>query len=101
MLRVSPPAPGEPALTFSLDGQPCRALPGETIAAALYAAGIRAWRRSRYGDPRGLLCGMGICYECLVTVDGTPGLRACQVEVREGMLVETNLVERGLADARA
>lgn len=102
MLRINhPPAPGEQSLTFSLDGRPCNALPGETIAAALFAAGIRGWRRSRHGDLRGLLCGMGVCYDCLVTVDGTPGLRACQVEVREGMAVETNLVERGPTDAGA
>ena len=101
MLRISSPTPGEPALTFSLDGQHFRALPGETIAAALYAAGKRAWRRSRHGDARGLLCGMGVCYDCLLTVDGTPGLRACQVEVREGMRVETNFSGPGPGDAGA
>lgn len=76
--------------TFTLDGTPYQAQPGETIAAALYAAGVRAWRRSRAGDLRGLLCGMGICFDCLVTVDGVANQRACQVLVRDGMVVVTN-----------
>jgi predicted molibdopterin-dependent oxidoreductase YjgC len=84
------------AFFLTVDGKPVRAMPGETLAAALYAAGIRAWRRSRQGDPRGLLCGMGVCYDCLVTVDGVPGQRACQVEVRPGMVVSTGL--RGKID---
>jgi len=87
-------AAGEPGFHFWLDGTPIQALPGDTLASALYAAGIRAWRRARPGDERGLLCGMGVCFDCLVTVDGMPGQRACQVLARPGMKVETNL-ERG------
>jgi len=77
--------------TFTLDGAPVDALPGDTIASALYAAGIRAWRRARPGDERGLLCGIGLCFDCLVTVDGAANLRACLVAARPGMKVETNL----------
>lgn len=80
-------------LHFTLDGTPLTAYPGDTIAAALYANGLRAWRRSRSGELRGMFCGIGVCYECLVTVDGVSGLRACQVEVHEGMAVQTNLLE--------
>jgi predicted molibdopterin-dependent oxidoreductase YjgC len=81
------------AFTIIVDEKPIFTFPGETLSAALYAAGIHAWRRSRQGEPRGLLCGMGICYECLVTVNGKPGQRACQVEVRPGMIVNTDLQE--------
>ncbi len=88
-LRYLTPSSGW--LHFTLDGEPYPALPGETLAAALYDAGKRAWRRARNGESRGLLCGMGICFDCLVTVDGQAGLRACQMLVREGMAVTTNL----------
>ena len=91
--RFGPTA--EPTLIFTVDGEPLSACPGDTIAAALYAAGRRAWRRSRPGDLRGLLCGIGVCFDCLVTVDGAPGQRACQVEVRDGMAVETNIAGEG------
>jgi predicted molibdopterin-dependent oxidoreductase YjgC len=80
-----------PTITFTLDGEPIPACEGDTIAAALYAIGKRAWRRSRYGDERGLLCGIGYCFDCLVTVDGRPDIRACQTLVIEGMVVTTNL----------
>ena len=63
------------------------AIEGETVAAALTAAGITALRRTRGGEPRGVFCGMGVCHECLVTVDARPGQRACMTEVREGMSV--------------
>jgi predicted molibdopterin-dependent oxidoreductase YjgC len=80
-----------PTITFSVDGVSLTAYEGDTVAGALYAAGRRAWRRSRYGDERGLLCGIGYCFDCLVSVDGKPEQRACQVQVKEGMVVRTNL----------
>jgi hypothetical protein len=56
------------------------------VGAALVDAGIRSWRTTRRnGRPRGLFCGIGICYDCLITVDGTPNQRACLVPVAEGM----------------
>jgi predicted molibdopterin-dependent oxidoreductase YjgC len=78
-------------LHFSFDGQLLLARQGDTIASALYAAGIRSWRRSRSGDQRGLLCGIGVCFDCLLSVDGVANLRACQVLVTDGMQVATNL----------
>ena len=57
------------------------------MAAALTAAGVTALRRSRGGEARGIFCGMGVCHECLVTVDGRPGQRACMTGVRDGMAV--------------
>ncbi len=80
-----------PTITFSVDGESIPAYTGDTIAGALYAIGRRAWHRSRYGDERGVLCGIGYCFDCLVTVDGRPDLRACQTLVKEGMIVTTDL----------
>lgn len=74
---------------LSFDGEMVEALPGETLAAALAAAGILAFRRTEKGTPRGLWCGMGACFDCIVTVDGKPGQRACLVKARDGMVVES------------
>ena len=70
---------------LSFDGREIEGLPGETIAAALGAAGITAMRSARSGAPRGPFCGMGVCFDCLVTVDGRPSQRACLTKVAAGM----------------
>jgi sarcosine oxidase subunit alpha len=76
-------------LTFTFDGKPVPALAGDTIGSALYAAGRRTFSRSfKYHRPRGLLCCAGQCPNCLVAVDGAPGVRACTEPVREGARVE-------------
>ncbi len=72
-----------------VDGAPVPAYPGETIAGVLLAAGWRAWRTTRRGQPRGVFCGIGLCFDCLVTVDGIPNVRACMTQVTQGMVVET------------
>ena len=70
---------------ITFDGRPIRVVEGQTIGAALTAAGIRAWRTTRLdGRPRGLFCGIGVCFDCLVTVNEQPSLRACLVEARPG-----------------
>jgi D-hydroxyproline dehydrogenase subunit alpha len=74
-------------VTIHFDGRPIAALEGETIAAALSAAGIVAFRRTASGAPRGLYCGMGACFDCVVTVDGRIGQRACLTKVADGMQV--------------
>jgi glycine/D-amino acid oxidase-like deaminating enzyme len=71
------------------DGRPISALPGETVAAALSAAGVLAFRRTASGAERGLWCGMGACFDCLVTIDGKPNQRACLAKVTPGMAVES------------
>jgi predicted molibdopterin-dependent oxidoreductase YjgC len=81
---------GEP-FTFTFDGEVITAHPGETIAAALIAAGKTRFRISRTGTPRGFYCGMGVCFECLVTVDAVPNRQACMTEARPGMVVETSI----------
>jgi predicted molibdopterin-dependent oxidoreductase YjgC len=80
---------GEP-FCFTLDEQPIEAFPGETIAAALLATGIRTLRRTeKMNAPRGVFCGMGVCFDCLIIVDGRPHLRACLTEAKPGMRVTT------------
>jgi sarcosine oxidase subunit alpha len=76
-------------VAFSFDGKPVTALGGDTIGSALYAAGRRTFSRSfKYHRRRGLMCCSGHCPNCLVAVDGAPGVRACTEPVREGMRVE-------------
>lgn len=76
------------ALTFDGVGIPARA--GETIAAALLAAGVRVFRTMpRSGEARGGYCMVGRCSDCLVLVDGRPSVRACVTPVRAGMRVST------------
>jgi glycine/D-amino acid oxidase-like deaminating enzyme len=77
--------PAGRSITIRFDGAPVPALEGETIAAALSAAGIVAFRRTASGAPRGLHCGMGACFDCVVTVDGRIGERACLTKVADGM----------------
>jgi predicted molibdopterin-dependent oxidoreductase YjgC len=78
--------PGGGMLTF--DGRPIPVRQGQSIAGALLAAGIRSWRTTRAeGRPRGLFCGIGVCFDCLVTVNGRSSLRACLVEARPGDVV--------------
>jgi D-hydroxyproline dehydrogenase subunit gamma len=62
---------------------------GTMLAAALYGVEQFTFRRSEGGEPRGALCGMGICFECRVTIDQRPNCRSCQVVVRDGMVIET------------
>ena len=76
-------------VTLILDGAPVRAASGATVAAAIMNAGTTTFRQSVTGEARGPLCGMGICWECRVTVDGRPHVRACMERVREGMDVQT------------
>jgi D-hydroxyproline dehydrogenase subunit gamma len=76
-----------PALTLTLDGRAVTAHEGESVAAVLLAEGEVATRTTVGGSPRGVFCGMGVCFDCLVVVDGVPNTRACVTWVREGMVV--------------
>lgn len=76
-----------PQLTLTLDGRVVSAYEGETVAAVLLAEGHVATRNTRSGAPRGVYCGIGVCFDCLVVVDGVPNTRACVTWVREGMQV--------------
>jgi sarcosine oxidase subunit alpha len=80
-------------VAIRVNGKPVEACCGETLFAALLAAGVRTLRhsfRSPTKTARGGFCGMGVCQECRVTVDGRPDQRACMTEVRAGMEVLTD-----------
>jgi D-hydroxyproline dehydrogenase subunit gamma len=74
-----------PQVTLRVDGEPVQAHVGETVAAALMARDVVETRRTVGGSPRGVFCGMGVCFDCLVVVDGVPNTRACMTWVAEGM----------------
>jgi predicted molibdopterin-dependent oxidoreductase YjgC len=77
-------------MSFTFDGRQIEHDDGQSIGAALTAAGVRSWRTTRNaGRPRGIFCGIGVCFDCLVVVDGSPNERACLVPAREGQQVET------------
>ncbi|WP_037680904.1 (2Fe-2S)-binding protein [Streptomyces griseus] len=81
--------PGTP-FTLTFDERRIEALPGQTVAAALWSAGITSWRTTRdEGRPRGVFCGIGVCFDCLVTVDGRPNQRACLVPAESGAEIRT------------
>jgi sarcosine oxidase subunit alpha len=75
-------------VTFSFAGKTITAYRGDTVAAALYAAGVRIFSRSfKYHRPRGVLCFSGKCPNCLMNVDGVPNVRTCIEPIRAGMQV--------------
>jgi D-hydroxyproline dehydrogenase subunit gamma len=76
-----------------VNGQKTRAFEGELVSTVLQAEGISVFARKHgSGRPAGLYCGMGICYECLVTINGIDHLRACQTFVTDHMVIETGRV---------
>jgi D-hydroxyproline dehydrogenase subunit gamma len=77
------------AVTILVDGRPLRAPRGTTVAAALLNAGITTFRRSVSGEPRAPLCGMGVCFECRLAINGVEHCRACQTLCEDGMEVRT------------
>ncbi len=79
------------------DGRNVPFRPGQSVGAALAAAGISSWRTTRVGAaPRGLFCGIGVCYDCLVTVDGRRSQRACMTPAHEGQVVASDDPRRAL-----
>jgi len=84
-------------VSLVVDGRTLRAHAGDTLAAALLANGILACRATPVsGTPRAPYCMMGVCFDCLVTVDGVGNRQACLLRVRDGMAVET---QRGKREA--
>ena len=83
------------AVALTVDGRPVTARAGDTVAAALLASGIDNCRTTPVsGAPRAPYCLMGVCFDCLVTIDGVGSRQACLVPVHEGMTVETQLGKR-------
>ncbi|MEZ0327086.1 MAG: (2Fe-2S)-binding protein [Fimbriimonas sp.] len=75
--------------SLSIDGQLIQVEEGTTVAAAVLNAGITSFRSSVHGEPRAPICGMGICYECRVTINDVPHQRSCMFLCAEGMEVVT------------
>jgi sarcosine oxidase subunit alpha len=82
-------------VSLTVDGRPIDARAGDTVAAAMLAAGIGRFRTTPVTEsPRVPYCLMGVCFDCLVTIDGVGSRQACLVPVRGGMAVETQLGKR-------
>lgn len=84
-------------LAVSIDGKTCPARAGDTVAATLLASGLNHCRTTPIsGAPRAPYCMMGVCFDCLVTIDGIGNRQSCMVRVRDGMLIETQRGKREL-----
>ena len=73
---------------LQFDGEAVIAFDGDNLAVALLRAGKVEFRTAAKNDPRGPYCMMGICFECLVEIDGRPNQQACQIAVRDGMIIQ-------------
>lgn len=72
-------------MRVTVDGVAVDAAAGQTVAAVLLSRGLSSWRTTRIaGRPRGIFCGIGVCQDCLVVVNGVPDVRACQRLVADG-----------------
>jgi hypothetical protein len=75
---------------IEVDGEHITAYEGETIAAALIAAGkLRLRYTAKSAQPRGVYCGIGLCHDCIVAINGVPNIRACQILATPGCRVES------------
>jgi succinate dehydrogenase/fumarate reductase-like Fe-S protein len=84
-------------VSVTVDGAPVAAFEGETVAGVLLAMGrMRSRTTPSLGEARGYYCGMGVCWDCALVIDGRPNRRACMTLVRDGMRVET---QRGFGPA--
>jgi sarcosine oxidase subunit alpha len=94
--RLSEPrADAGETISLKIDGKDIRARAGDTVAGAMLAAGVDRFRTTPVTDsPRAPYCLMGVCFDCLVTIDGVGSRQACLVPVREGISVETQLGKR-------
>ena len=77
-------------ITLSVNGAFVTVPEGTTVAAAIMIAGATLFRRSVTGEPRGPLCGMGICFECRVTINGQTHQKSCQILCERGMHVRAD-----------
>jgi predicted molibdopterin-dependent oxidoreductase YjgC len=94
MFKRSPETSGE-SVAFTLDGKPMTARGGDSVAAALLANGVAHCRTTPVsGSPRAPYCMMGVCFDCLVTIDGVGNKQGCLVPVRAGMAVQTQIGKR-------
>jgi sarcosine oxidase subunit alpha len=89
-LRIASVSRGS-RITIAVNGQARSAFKGESVHAALLAAGYRLLRKTANSrQPRGVFCGMGVCYDCLVTINGVPNQRACMTLVEDRMEIQVD-----------
>lgn len=92
------PDPHARGVAFTFEGRPAHGVEGDSVAAALLALGHSQTRESVVsGAPRGPYCLMGVCFECLVSIDGVANRQSCMVRLREGMIVARQRGRRGVA----
>ncbi|MFI8993639.1 (2Fe-2S)-binding protein [Streptomyces sp. NPDC053542] len=92
LIRAADDATGrrpERPLRITVDGEPVTGIAGQSIAGVLLAAGRTSWRTARSGAPRGVFCGIGVCFDCVLTVNGAPDVRACRRRAADGDVVTT------------
>ena len=94
--------PGAPTLAVTIDGKAFTARAGDTVAATLIAAGLVDCRTTPVlGVARGPFCMMGVCFDCLVVIDGRPNQQGCMIAVRDGMRIERQQGARDVSTADA
>ncbi|MDR3435386.1 (2Fe-2S)-binding protein [Telmatospirillum sp.] len=99
MFRRLPDLAVRKAVSFTFDGRSMQGREGDSIAAALLANGIDHVRvHPVSGAPRSPYCLMGVCFECLVTVNGVGNRQACQTELRDAMVIESQRGARAVSD---
>jgi len=77
-------------VNFTFNGESFKGVAGQSIAAALMAEGVRELRKTRFDkEPRLIFCGIGICFDCVVVVNGIANQRACLVEITDGAKIES------------
>jgi len=97
MFRRLQPEADRPEVTIFIDGERCLARASDSVAAALLACGLDHCRTTPVsGAPRAPYCMMGVCFDCLVTIDGIGNRQACLVRVREGMRIDVQHGKREL-----
>jgi len=87
MFKSTMPQNGK-IIHLHFDGEAITAFDGDNLAAALLRAGKVQFRTAEKNDPRGPYCMMGVCFECLVEINGRPNQQACQITVRDGMMIQ-------------
>ncbi|SDL18345.1 2Fe-2S iron-sulfur cluster binding domain-containing protein [Glycomyces sambucus] len=84
-IRPEPPQP----VHITVDGQEVAGLQGQSLAGVLLAQDRTAWRTTTAGGPRGVFCGIGVCFDCIATVNGESDVRLCMRRAQEGDAVTT------------
>ena len=91
----------KPSVKIEFDGKVIKAVEGDTVASAIMAAGISDLREAPVsGAPRGPYCMMGVCFECLVEIDGIGHQQACLLSVKNGMIIKREKAKRFVSDDR-